>query len=343
MQPHSASSNRDIVEDLPDLRFLCPNTRFHRSSNGCLAYQRNGDRKVQYEWIQYALGLRKDPVWDFSCSNLIRTVLPKRKLTKIADEGKVWGWDDPRMPTIRGIVRRGVVVPALREFILEQGPSLNILNLEWGALWAMSQKYIDQVATRQTAIVQAQVGHCQVFGIDGPDVAIKPKHAKNLSLGSKQDYYDKAIVLEQADAWTFKKDEEITLMNWGNAYERNITKNGEGKVTTALDLELHLEGDVKKTEKVTWLAAVITNIIPVDLITFDYLITKDKLEKEDSLECFLTPVTKHRNQAFADCNMMELQQGPIVQFERKGYHKLDVSYKGDGSKIVFFDIPSGKS
>jgi glutamyl-tRNA synthetase len=302
------------------------------------------DRNVQYEWMQNALGLRNVPIWDFSRFNLIRTVLSKRKLTKIVNEGKVWGWDDPRMPTIRGILRRGLVIPALREFILKQGPSRNILNLEWGALWAMNKKYIDPIAPRHTAILQEQVVYCQVSGISGSEVATKPKHGKIVELGSKKVVFDKVIVLEQADAQTFQQDEEITLMNWGNAYVRSITKDAEGKVITTMDLELHLEGDVKKTKKVTWLAAVNTNLVPVDLVSFDYLITKDKLEKEDTLESFLTPVTEFRKHAFADCNMMDLPQGAIVQFERKGFYKLDVPYNGDdGSRMVFFDIPSGKS
>lgn len=64
------------------------------------------DRNAQYEWMQDALGLRKVTIRDFSRLNFIPTVLSKRKLTRIVDDGKVWGWDDPRMPTIRGIMRR---------------------------------------------------------------------------------------------------------------------------------------------------------------------------------------------------------------------------------------------
>lgn len=71
------------------------------------------DRNAQYEWMQEALGLRAVPIWDFSRLNLVRTVLSKRKLTRIVEDGRVWGWDDPRMPTIRGILRRVEVVSAL--------------------------------------------------------------------------------------------------------------------------------------------------------------------------------------------------------------------------------------
>lgn len=85
------------------------------------------DRNVQYAWFQQALGLRAVPIYDFSRMSFARTLLSKRTLAKIVEEGRVWGWDDPRMPTIRGVLRRGVAVAALREFVLQEGPSL-----EWG-------------------------------------------------------------------------------------------------------------------------------------------------------------------------------------------------------------------
>ncbi|PMD59928.1 glutamyl-tRNA synthetase [Hyaloscypha bicolor E] len=300
------------------------------------------DRNVQYEWMQDALGLCKVPIWDFSRLSFIRTVLSKRKLTRIVDNGKVWGWDDPRMPMIRGILRRGITVPALREFILRQEPSRNILNLEWGALWALNKKYINPEAARHTAIVQDNTTYSSV--------ATKPKYIKNLDLGTKKVVYDKTILLEQVDAQSLAENEEIALMNWGNAYARRIYRaeqpdeTGKHKVT-AIEFEQHLEGDVKKTKKkISWLATVSSNLIPVDLVGFNYLLTKDKLEKEDRLEDFLEPDTEFRTRAFADCNVRDLSRGAIIRFERKGYYKLDVEYRsGEGSRMVFFDVPSGKA
>ena len=63
------------------------------------------DRNPQYAWIQRALGIREVEVCDFARMNFVRTVLSKRKLTKLVEIGAVSGWADPRMPTVRGIVR----------------------------------------------------------------------------------------------------------------------------------------------------------------------------------------------------------------------------------------------
>ncbi|KAI0860552.1 glutamyl-tRNA synthetase [Xylaria cubensis] len=338
LQPHHRTGSQWKV--YPTYDFCAPILDSIEGVTVALRTNEYRDRNVQYEWMQEALRLRKVPIWDFSRLNFVRTLLSKRKLTRIVDEGKVWGWDDPRMPTIRGIIRRGVVVPALREFILKQGPSRNIVNLEWGTFWATNRKHIDPTAPRHTAIESSGAVTCTVQGQSELTTVSKPKHVKNAELGMKKVVYGKNIQLEQADAKSFETNEEITLMNWGNAYVRGITKDDEGDVT-GLVLELNLAGDVKTTKKkVTWLADSNNNLIPVDLVSFDYLITKDKLEKQDELEKFLTPETEFRTQAFADCNVAELPQGSIVQFERKGFYKLDEAYTGEGSRAIFFEIPS---
>lgn len=71
------------------------------------------DRNPQYAWIQRALGIREVEVFDFARMNFVRTVLSKRKLTKLVEIGAVSGWADPRMPTVRGIMRRGMTMDAL--------------------------------------------------------------------------------------------------------------------------------------------------------------------------------------------------------------------------------------
>ncbi|EDN04054.1 conserved hypothetical protein [Histoplasma mississippiense (nom. inval.)] len=274
-----------------------------------------GDRNAQYAWMQEALGIRKVHIWDFSRVNFIRAVLSKRKLTKLVDEGVVWGWDDPRMPTIRGIRRRGMTVPALREFILKQGPSRNIVNLDWTLFWATNRKYIDPVAPRHTAVDKQDVVPATVGGIDGVQSADKPKHGKNPELGSKKVIYSSKILLDQVDAATFQPDEEITLMNWGNAIVRKINSDPATGKINGLELELHLAGDVKKTDKkVTWLAKEGQDLVPVELVDFDYLITKDKIEKDEDIHDFLTPQTEFRSEAFADCNVAGLAEGDIIQF-----------------------------
>lgn len=70
--------------------------------------------------IFFYVGIRKPRIYAYSRLNLINTVLSKRKLTYLVDEKFVEGWDDPRFPTVRGVLRRGLTIEGLKEFILAQ-------------------------------------------------------------------------------------------------------------------------------------------------------------------------------------------------------------------------------
>lgn len=328
----------------PTYDFCCPIVDSMEGVTHALRTLEYRDRNAQYEWMLNAFKLRYVQIWDFARMNFIRTLLSKRKLTKLVDQGSVWGWDDPRFPTIRGIRRRGMTIGALREFILRQGPSKNVVNLDWTIFWATNKKYIDPVAPRHTAILNKDAIKATVKGAPStPYTESKPKHNKNKDVGMKTVAFGDEILIEQEDAKSFKQDEEVTLMNWGNAFVRKISKSPDSPDTvTGLEFELHLEGDFKKTEKkITWLA-VKQNLIPVELVDFDFLITKDSLQEEDNMEDFLTPKTEFRDEALADCNVAEITADTIIQFERKGFYRVDRAYD-NGKPAVLFNIPTGKT
>lgn len=106
------------------------------------------DRDVQYYWIIEALELRRPHIWEYSRLNMTNTVLSKRKLTWFVEEGLVDGWDDPRFPTVRGILRRGMTVDGLKQFIIAQGSSRSVVFMEWDKIWAFNKKVIDPIAIR---------------------------------------------------------------------------------------------------------------------------------------------------------------------------------------------------
>lgn len=304
------------------------------------------DRNPQYSWIQEALGLRPVHMWDFARVNFIRTLLSKRKLTKFVDQGVVWGWDDPRFPTIRGIRRRGMTIGALREFILKQGPSRNIVNLDWTLFWATNKRYIDPVAPRHTAVTKANAVTCTIKGArQSPYTEAKPKHGKNPDLGTKRVTFGPTIMIDQEDAQSFAQDEEITLMGWGNAIVRNISHSINPlslKTVTSISFDLNLTGDFKATsKKITWLSTEGQKLVPIEMVDFDYLITKDKIEEDDNVDDFLNPKTEFRTEAVADENVAELREDDIIQFERKGYFRVDRAFK-HGEPVVLFAIPTGK-
>lgn len=293
------------------------------------------DRNAQYDWFLDNLNLRKVHIWDFARVNFVRTLLSKRKLQWMVDKNLVSNWDDPRFPTVRGVRRRGMTVEGLRNFVLSQGPSRNVINLEWNLIWAFNKKVIDPVAPRHTAIVNPVKIHIE-GAPESPKTEMKPKHKKNPAVGEKKVIYYQNVVIDKEDADSIEDNEEVTLMDWGNII---ITKkNADG----SMEAKLHLEGDFKKTKhKLTWLADT-DDSVKVDLVDFDHLISKDKLEEDESFEDFLTPQTEFHTEAIADLNVKDMIVGDIIQFERKGYYRLDAEAK-DGKPYVFFTIPDGKS
>jgi len=131
-------------------------------------------------------------------------------------------------------------------------------------------------------------------------------------------------------------------MDWGNAIIRSKESNPDGKIIS-LTMDLNLEGDFRKTKKkITWLAQPTADqlLASVALVDFDYLITKKKLEENDDVKDFVTPVTEFKEFAYGDANVLALNKGDIIQFERKGYYIYDG--EKDGIR-EFFKIPDGKA
>ncbi|KAL0094658.1 tRNA synthetases class I, catalytic domain-containing protein [Phycomyces blakesleeanus] len=341
LTPHHHTGDKWKV--YPTYDFACPIVDSLEGVTHALRTNEYRDRNAQYMWMLENLGLRKVVIWDFSRMNFVYTLLSKRKLQWFVDNKIVSGWDDPRFPTVRGIRRRGMTIEALKEYILMQGASQNVLMLEWDKLWAMNKKVIDPVAPRHTAIVKDKMVQCTIQGAPTtPEFKELPKHKKNPAIGLKKTAYFNKIVLEQEDAKSLEVGEELTLMDWGNAFVRNVEKNAEGDVTS-VDLELHLEGDFKKTKKkISWLAFGANLAVDALLVDYDYLITKKKVEEGDELKDLITPVSEFKTPVVADANIKDLKKGDAMQFERKGYYILD-SVATATTPATFIQIPDGKA
>jgi glutamyl-tRNA synthetase len=115
--------------------------------------------------------------------------------------------------------------------------------MDWTILWAINKKAIDSVAPRHTAVAAKQLVVAAIGG--GPEVPYseeKPRHPKNAAVGTKPVTYSSTVLIDQADAASFSLNEEITLMNWGNAIVRDIAR--DGTTVMELQLELSVQGDL---------------------------------------------------------------------------------------------------
>ncbi|KAE8717895.1 Phytochrome A [Hibiscus syriacus] len=326
----------------PTYDFACPFVDAEEGITHALRSSEYHDRNAQYYRIQEDMGMRKVIIYEFSRLNMVYTLLSKRKLLWFVQNGKVDGWDDPRFPTVQGIVRRGLKIDALIQFIVEQGASKNLNLMEWDKLWTINKKIIDPVCPRHTAVIEERrLLLTLTNGPDKPFVRIIPRHKKYEGAGEKATTFTKRIWLDYADAECISVDEEVTLMDWGNAIVKEIFKDQDGNITQLVGV-LHLEGSVKTTKlKLTWLAES-SELVNLSLVEFDYLITKKKLEEGEDFLDVLNPCTKKEIAAVGDSNMRNLRQGEILQLERKGYYRCDVPFIRPSKPVVLFAIPDGR-
>lgn len=175
-------------------------------------------RRPSYFWVLDALEIYKPVVWEFSRLNLTHTVMSKRRLQELVYNGYVNGWDDPRMPTIAGMRRRGYTAKGIRDFVMSVGYTTNsgtILHV--GSLELKQNKDLDRTSPRlfcvqkplKVVIKNLKPAECEA-----------PKFPKNKSAGVRKFPITPTIYIEETD---FCKEPED-----GSYYKRLSLKQPVG-------------------------------------------------------------------------------------------------------------------
>ncbi|CAN2387448.1 Bifunctional glutamate proline--tRNA ligase [Pristimantis euphronides] len=324
-QPHPRTGSKYNI--YPTYDFACPIVDSLEGVTHALRTTEYHDRDEQFYWIINALGIRKPYIWEYSRLNLNNTVLSKRKLTWFVNEGLVDGWDDPRFPTVRGVLRRGMTVEGLKQFIAAQGSSRSVVNMEWDKIWAFNKKVIDPVAPRYNALLKSQVVPVNIPGAQEGMTEVA-KHPKNAEVGMKPVWYGPRVLIEGADAETLSEGEMVTFINWGNLNITKIHRDSSGNITS-LDAQLNLENkDYKKTTKITWLADTPSApLIPTTCVNYDHLITKPVLGKEEDFKQYINRSSKQEEVMLGDPCLKTLKKGDLLQLQRRGFYICDEPYE----------------
>uniref|UniRef100_A0A8C0ERS0 Bifunctional glutamate/proline--tRNA ligase n=1 Tax=Bubo bubo TaxID=30461 RepID=A0A8C0ERS0_BUBBB len=331
-QPHPRTGSTYKV--YPTYDFACPIVDSIEGVTHALRTTEYHDRDEQFYWIIEALGIRKPYIWEYSRLNLNNTVLSKRKLTWFVNEGLVDGWDDPRFPTVRGVLRRGMTVEGLKQFIAAQGSSRSVVNMEWDKIWsfnkklrAICKKVIDPVAPRYTALLKDAVVPVNIPEAQ-EEMKEVAKHPKNADVGLKPVWYGSRVLIEGADAETLTEGEVVTFINWGNIIITKLNRNSNGKIVS-IDAKLNLENkDFKKTTKITWLAETPrAPFIPTVCVNYEHLITKPVLGKDEDFKQYINQNSKQEELMLGDPCLRELKKGDIIQLQRRGFFICDQPYE----------------
>uniref|UniRef100_A0A803YS12 Bifunctional glutamate/proline--tRNA ligase n=1 Tax=Meleagris gallopavo TaxID=9103 RepID=A0A803YS12_MELGA len=324
-QPHPRTGTTYKV--YPTYDFACPIVDSIEGVTHALRTTEYHDRDEQFYWIIEALGIRKPYIWEYSRLNLNNTVLSKRKLTWFVNEGLVDGWDDPRFPTVRGVLRRGMTVEGLKQFIAAQGSSRSVVNMEWDKIWSFNKKVIDPVAPRYTALLKDAVVPVNVPEAQ-EEMKEVAKHPKNADVGLKPVWYGSRVLIEGADAETLTEGEVVTFINWGNIIITKLNRNSSGKIVS-IDTKLNLDNkDFKKTTKITWLAETPrAPLIPTVCVNYEHLITKPVLGKDEDFKQYINRNSKQEELMLGDPCLKDLKKGDIIQLQRRGFFICDQPYE----------------
>lgn len=335
--PHHRTGNK--YKAYPTYDLACPIVDSLEGVTHALRTTEYNDRDEQYAIIQRMLNLRRVRIHAFARMNFMFTELSKRKLAWFVERNLVTGWDDARFPTIRGVLRRGVHVDALKRFICSQGASRRVVNMEWNKFWAENKREIDTTAKRFMAIASSTTDHTSLTienASSTEDVFVTTEYLpKNPSFGKRVVRLSDQVMLETVDVEGVEVGEEIVLMRWGVVKITQLQPTLTGSFVP--------DGNVKAAKrKLSWLA-VHPNNTPCVLTEFDNLLSKEKLDPEDNFQDHLNPHTLAESEVTGDAGLKTLQKDDIIQLERRGYYRVDRPYVSAEKPLILYMIPDGKA
>ncbi|MBH0158195.1 glutamine--tRNA ligase/YqeY domain fusion protein [Fictibacillus sp. 5RED26] len=318
------------------------------------------DQRPLYNWVVEECEMNSQPQQiEFGRLGLTNTVMSKRKLKQLVDEGYVDGWDDPRMPTISGLRRKGYTPESIVEFVKAAGVSKGSGVTDTAMLEHFIREDLKVKAPRTMGIVdplKVVITNYPEGQVEMLDAEINPE---NPEMGSRQIPFSREIYIERED---FMEDppkkyfrlfpgNEVRLKHAYFIKCEDFIKDENGHV-----VELHCTYDVetksgsgftgrKVKGTLHWVEA--TQAVPAEFRIYEPLISDEDMEKEEDSEgkTFLDYVNKDSlivKQGFIEANMKDAKPQDKFQFFRHGYFNVDPKHTTE-EKIVFNEIVSLKS
>ncbi len=291
-----------------------------------------------YDWFIETLGIYPSHQYEFARLNLTYTLMSKRKLLELVQKGLVAGWDDPRMPTLCGVRRRGYTPEALKMFCDRIGVSkrdqlMDIQLLEWCVrqdLNARSNRYM-VVSDDPIKVTLTNWEPGKVEWFDCPLNPAEPEGATRRVPFSGELLIDRADFMEDAPKKYFrlKPDGEVRLKYTYIIKCNEVVKDADGKVIElkcTYDPSTRPGGGEWRSVKGTihWVSAA--HAREIDLRLYDLLFTlpdMSQVPEDKDYKDFLNPESLVLGKGYAEPALLEDKSGIAVQFERVGYFFKD--------------------
>ena len=293
------------------------------------------DNRRLYDWVLENISIER-PLphqYEFSRLNLEGTLTSKRKLLKLVNEGIVDGWNDPRMPTISGLRRRGYTPASLREFCRRIGVTKQDNVVEYSALESCIRDDLNQNASRAMAVIDPV--RVVIENFEGEEMLTAPNHPNRPELGERQLSFTKELYIDRAD---FREEankqykrlvlgKEVRLRNAYMIKAERVEKDANGEITTIFctyDPETlgKNPADGRKVKGVIhWVSAVHNH--PAEFRLYERLFTVPNPGAEEDIESVLNPTSLVVKHGFVEQSLGNAEAEKGYQFEREGYFCAD--------------------
>ena len=290
-----------------------------------------------YDWFIETLGIYPSHQYEFARLNLTYTLMSKRKLLELVQKGLVSGWDDPRMPTLCGVRRRGYTAEALRMFCDKIGVSkrdqlMDIQLLEWCVrqdLNARSNRYMVVQDPVKVTITNYPEGQVEWF--DCPLNPAEPEGATRKVPFSGELYIDRADFMEDAPKKFFrlKPDGEVRLKYTYIIKCNEVIKDANGEVVElkcTYDPTTHPTTGEWRSVKGTIHWVSVPHAKQLEVRNYDRLFTladMSQVPEDKDYKDFLNPDSLIVGSGWAEPALLDDASGIAVQFERTGYFVKD--------------------
>ena len=293
------------------------------------------DNRRLYDWVLDNISIER-PLphqYEFSRLNLEGTLTSKRKLLKLVNDGIVDGWNDPRMPTISGLRRRGYTPASLREFCRRIGVTKQDNVVEYSALEACIREDLNENAPRAMAVIDPV--RVVIENFEGEETLTAPNHPNRPELGERQLPFTKELYIDRAD---FREEankqykrlvlgKEVRLRNAYVIKAERVEKDANGEITTIFctyDPETlgKNPADGRKVKGVIhWVSAVHNH--PAEFRLYERLFTVPNPGAAEEIESVLNPTSLVVKHGFVEQSLANAELEKGYQFEREGYFCAD--------------------
>lgn len=294
------------------------------------------DNRRLYDWVIDNISIASQPrQYEFSRLNLEYTVLSKRKLIDLVTGHHVSGWDDPRMPTVAGLRRRGYTPASIREFCARIGVTKMDNLVEMSMLEACIRDDLNVNAPRAMAVLDPIKVVIENYPEDQTEVLHAPNHPNDESKGTREVPFTRELYIEAEDFREsankkFKRlviDKEVRLRNAYFIKANRFDQDAQGNVTTVYctydpDTLGKDPADGRKAKGVIhWVSA--QHGVPAEIRLYDRLFNVPNPAAEDDYLASLNPDSLVIKQGVVEPSLANLAVGEGVQFERTGYFCRD--------------------